>query len=170
MAFGMTYQYTVNIILLILGFSLLLVGLVGSVVPVVPGPPLGYLGILVIKWSGLGTFTPEFLWLWGGIVAVVTVADFLLPGLMTRLFGGSRAATWGAMIGVFAGIFIMPPYGIILGPFLGALTGEWINNNELNGRAFKAAFGSFLAFILGVGMKLAVGGALIFHGVKSLFA
>ena len=172
-----------EIVLSVVAFLLLLGGLVGSVVPALPGPPLGYAGLLVLQWSGKGGFSPAFLWLWAGITIAVTVMDNFLPAWMTKRFGGSRMAVIGSVLGLVAGIFFFAPIGLLIGPFLGALAGELINartrRNETsesgadgknsNVKALKVALGAFLAFIVGTGAKLIVGAMMIYYAVKAVF-
>jgi len=158
-----------DIVLIIFAFILLLLGILGAVVPVLPGPPLSYIGLLLIQWSGFGSFSVVFLWVWAGITVVVTIMDYILPSLMTKLFGGSRAAIIGSFLGLFAGLFIYPPVGMIAGPFIGALVGELIHNHADGAGAFKVALGAFLAFILGSGAKLIVSSVMLFYGIKAMF-
>ena len=104
-----------------------------------------------------------------GIIAVlVSIADNIFPVTMTKKFGGSRYATVGATIGLIVGFFT-GPWGIILGPFLGALIGEWINKEGREGGVFKAAFGAFMGFILGTGLKMITVLAFIWIFVISIF-
>jgi uncharacterized protein YqgC (DUF456 family) len=177
-----------GIILAVAAFLLLLVGIVGSVVPAVPGPPLGYVGLLLLQWSGYGGFSTVFLWVWAGITIAVTVADNLLPAWMTKRFGGSRMAVIGSVLGLIAGTIFFAPIGLLVGPFLGALAGELINGRVQAGRkeinstepstsdgntggakALKAAFGAFLAFIVGTGAKLIIGSMMIYYAFKAVF-
>ena len=164
-----------DILLVILAFASLLVGLLGAVVPVLPGLPLSYLGLLFLQWSGHGNFSQPFLWVWAGLALVVTVADYFLPSLMTKRFGGSRLAGIGSFLGLVLGIIFFAPLGIILGPFLGALAGELVNIN-LKGnpqgsgpaQALKVAFGAFLAFIFGAGIKLMLGMVMIYYAMRAM--
>ena len=178
-----------EIILAVAAFLFLLVGLVGSVVPAIPGPPLAYIGLLLLQWSGYGGFSPAFLWLWAGITAAVTVMDNVLPAWMTKRFGGSRMAVIGSVLGLVAGTIFFAPVGLLVGPFLGALAGELISRRVQAGRkeidstgsaategdsvggakALKAAFGAFLAFILGTGAKLIIGSIMIYYALKAVF-
>jgi uncharacterized protein YqgC (DUF456 family) len=157
-----------NIALVILSFMLHLIGLLGAVVPALPGPPLSFIALLVMQWSGYGGFSPAFLWLWAGITLAATVMDYFLPSLMTKRFGGSRAAAIGSFVGLLAGIFIFPPWGIIIGPFFGALIGELIHDRAAGAKAFKVALGSFLAFIVGSGAKLIASSMMLFYAIKAL--
>ena len=156
-----------EIFFVILAFVLLAAGLLGAVLPVLPGPPLSYVGLLVLQWSGRGGFTVSFLALWAVITVVVTLMDYFLPTLMTKQFGGSRYASVGSVIGLIVGIFVFPPFGMIVGPFLGAFSGELINNRADGARALKVALGAFLAFIVGSGAKLIVSALMLFYAVKA---
>ncbi len=130
------------------------VGCVGCIVPILPGVPICYVGILLCQWQGAG-FTTSELVIWAILAAGVTLLDNFLPAVMTKKFGGSKAATRGSLIGIVVGMFA-GPLGLILGPFFGALIGELTHNGSDSSRAFKVAFGSFAAFICGTGLKLIV--------------
>lgn len=155
--------------LVIVSFLFLLAGLLGSILPALPGPPLSYAGLLLLQWSGRGNFSPAFLVIWAVITAVVTVADNVFPALLTKRFGGSRLAVIGSVLGLLAGTIFFAPAGLIIGPFLGAFAGELIHNRASGSKALKAALGAFLAFLLGTGAKLVAGSFMIFYAVKAIF-
>ena len=155
--------------MVILAFILLIIGLVGAIIPMIPGPPLSFLGLLVLQWSGYGGFSNIFLWVWGVITVTVTVMDYILPSMMAKRFGGSRAAAIGSFIGLLAGLFIYPPWGLIFGPFLGAFIGELLHNRANGLKALKVALGAFLAFIVGTGAKLITSAIMLFFSVKAMF-
>jgi uncharacterized protein YqgC (DUF456 family) len=158
-----------DIVLVIFAFLLLFAGLPGAFVPVLPGPPLSYAGLLLLQWSRYGDFATSFLWFWAVITVIVTIADYFLPTLMTQKFGGSRRATTGSVLGLFAGMIFFPPFGLIIGSFLGALVGELIHNHTDSAKAFKVALGAFLAFIFGTGAKLIISSVMIFYAIKEFF-
>jgi uncharacterized protein YqgC (DUF456 family) len=143
-------------------------GLLGSIVPVIPGPPLSYVGLLLLQWSKFGDFTSFFLWFWAVITVIVTIADYFLPAFLTQKFGGSRWATTGSVLGLLAGMFLFPPFGLIVGPFFGALIGELIHNHTDSAKAFKVAMGAFLAFIFGSGAKLFISLVMMFYAIKEM--
>jgi uncharacterized protein YqgC (DUF456 family) len=124
---------------------------------------------LLLQWSGYGGFFFCFLWFWAAITAVVTIADYCLPAYMTQRFGGSRSATVGSILGLLAGLFIFPPAGLIIGPFLGALAGELIHNRTDSAKAFSVALGAFLAFFVGTGAKLIVSSVMMYYAIKAMF-
>lgn len=144
-----------DIVLVILGIIGLVAGLVGCFAPVIPGPPLSYLGLLFIAWSRFGEIGIPALIVWGVIVLLVTILDFVLPSWMTQRFGGSKYAGYGSFIGLLVGLPLGIP-GLIIGPFLGALIGEIIFLRTPIGQATQAATGSLLAFFIGSGIKMAI--------------
>ena len=159
-----------EIALIIFAFILLLAGIIGAVVPVLPGPPLSFIGLLLLQWSGYGGFTPAFLWIWAGITVFITVLDYILPSLLARRFGGSRAASIGSFVGLIIGIFFFPPWGMIAGPFFGAFAGELIHNHKNKTQALKAACGAFLAFIAGSGVKIIASSIMLYYAIKSVIS
>ena len=157
-----------ELILVILAFILLAAGILGTIIPILPGPPLSFVGLLVLQWSGRGEFTFVFLLVWAVITAAVTIMDYLLPSFMAKRLGGSRAASIGSFLGLLAGIFFFPPLGFVIGPFLGALAGELIIQRAHSAQAFKVAFGAFFAFILGSGAKLLVCSLMLFYAIRAI--
>ena len=136
-------------------------GIVGSIMPALPGPPLSWLGLLILFLWGNGTDSADNplalkgLLIWGAVVVAVTVIDYFVPMYFTKITGGSRYAEKGAMVGLIAGI-ILTPVGMILGSFLGAFLFELYYSRKGVEPALKAAFGSFLGFITGTGIKTIV--------------
>ncbi len=145
-----------DVLLYIIGALCACIGIVGSVVPILPGVALTYVGLVCCYFTDNSSITTNQLIIWGAITLIVSVLDYLLPGYFTKRFGGTKAGVMGANIGVFAGLFIFPPYGMILGPFVGALIGELTQNRDDFAKALKVATGSFIAFLSGTGLKLIV--------------
>ena len=143
----------ISVILCIAAGVLLLVGFLGTFVPVLPGAPLAWAGLLAAHFSEYNYISVTCLIITAVVAVFVSIADNIFPVAMTKKFGGSKAATTGATIGLIAGFFI-GPWGIILGPFFGALIGEWINKKGHNEGVFKAASGAFMGFLLGTGLKM----------------
>ena len=153
-----------DILLIILGSTLILVGIVGCFLPVVPGPPLSWMGILFLYFTENTSISNSFLWWWLVIAILVSVLDYFIPVWGTKKFGGTKMGVRGSMIGLIIGIFF-PPIGIIVGPFFGALVAELIHDAHDTGKAFKSAFGSFVGFILSTGLKLGVSLTLTWYFV-----
>jgi uncharacterized protein YqgC (DUF456 family) len=156
----------IDILLVALGACFLLVGLVGCVVPIIPGPPLSYVALLLLQATRFAGFSVKFLVVAAIVTVVVTLLDYLLPVWGTKRWGGSRLGAVGALLGLLVGLFF-PPVGIILGPFCGAVVGELLTGRKSN-EALKSGIGSFIGFVLGTGMKLTVGIAFAFYFVREL--
>lgn len=159
--------------LLAIGFSLL--GIVGCILPALPGVFFSYAGLLCAWCAGWSQMPADAAWIWLAVTIAVSVADYYLPGWMARRFGGSRAGSIGATVGIFAGLFF-GPMGIILGPFVGAVAGELLHDRSDSAKAFRVGLGSFLAFIVGTGLKLGVAIAMFvlvladtWYPIKSVF-
>jgi uncharacterized protein YqgC (DUF456 family) len=137
------------------------IGLLGSFLPILPGPPLSWIGLLLLYL----TKAVEDDWLFLGVtltVALIVFAlDYIIPAIGTKKFGGSRAGMFGTTIGLIIGILSPIPGGIIIGPFVGALIGELSNKADTQ-TAVKAAFGSFLGFVTGTFLKFIV--AVVYFG------
>jgi len=155
-----------DVFLIILAGFFVLTGLLGSVLPVLPGPPLSYIGLLLLHFTDKYQFSTAFLLWWLAIVVVVLVLDYVIPIWGTKKFGGSKKGMWGSTIGLVVGLFL-GPFGIILGPFVGAFVGEMLANKDVKA-ALKAAFGSFVGFLLGTVAKLIVSGFAIYYYVHTL--
>jgi hypothetical protein len=142
-----------DITLPILGFILMLIGIAGSILPVIPGTPISWLGLLVLHLSPSIPFDWLFIIVTGIVAIGIYVMDYIIPALGTKKFGGSKAGAWGATIGLFIGLLAPIPGGILLGPFAGALIGELVFNKTEGPKAFKAALGSFIGFLASTFIK-----------------
>ena len=157
---------TLPVILLIRAAVCLIIGLAGCIIPVIPGPPVAFIGIVLLQCTPYAVSWTLFATL-AVLAIIVTIADFVIPGLSTKKFGGSKSGSIGCFIGTIAGLFIFPPFGIVIMPFLGALAGEYINKTPAPDM-FKAALGALIGFITGVVMKITVCTAMIVIFIQAL--
>jgi uncharacterized protein YqgC (DUF456 family) len=151
-------------ILLIFAIILMLLGIIGCLVPVLPGPPLSYLGLILLHFTKFADISSTILISLAVVAVVVTILDYIVPVWGTKKFGGTKYGTRGATVGLIIGLFLGPP-GIILGPFIGAVVGELIFKDDMK-YALKAGFGSLLGFLTGIGLKLAASFVITFYFVK----
>jgi uncharacterized protein YqgC (DUF456 family) len=155
-------------LLLISGIILMILGIIGCLVPVLPGPPLSFLGLIFLHLSRFGHFSRSTLITLGIIAVIATVMDYIVPVWGTRKFGGSKYGTRGATVGLIIGFFL-GPMGIIVGPLIGAFVGEMIFKDDIH-YAARAGFGSLLGFLTGIGLKLAVSFVITFYFIKEWIA
>jgi len=142
-----------DILLISIGFILMLVGILGSVLPVLPGVPISWLGLLMIYLTPSVPMDWVFLGITLMLAIFLYILDSLIPAIGTKRFGGSRYGMIGATVGLLVGIIAPIPFGIIIGPFAGAFLGELLNTKTRH-NALRAAFGSFVGFLASTFMKL----------------
>lgn len=152
-----------DILLLIIGFVCMLIGILGSFLPVLPGPGISWAGISLLY---LTNAVPANYWILGVtllITLIISVLDYTIPAQGTKRFGGSKYGIWGTNIGLVIGILASIPFGFLIGPFLGAFIGELLYDSKNHGRAIKAATGSFVGFLASTFIQFLV--CLLFLGL-----
>ena len=149
----------------IVGFLFVLLGIVGSFLPVLPGPLTGWVGLFLLHQSDRIPQDNTFLLTSFAIALLVFLIDYVIPALGTKKFGGSKKGIIGSTIGLVIGLLFLGPLGIIVGPFLGAYSGELLNKTEQK-QALKAALGSLIGFLTGVFLKFAVALVFCFYYIK----
>ena len=142
-----------SIFLIVLAFIFLVIGLVGSFVPIIPGLPLGWLGLSIAFFSSSCTINIWTLAITLLVVIIVTFLDYIIPSKMVKISGGTKSGKNGALYGSIAGIFFMNPIILIFGSLIGAFIGELINDSKDIKKALKSAFNSFLGFLFSSGLK-----------------
>lgn len=145
-----------DLLLLILGFLCVFTGIFGSFLPVLPGPSISWIGLLLLYFTSA---VPANYWILGIaliITIVISILDYVIPSRGTKKFGGSSYGIWGTNIGLILGILAPIPFGFLIGPFLGALIGELVFDFKDHKRALKAATGSFIGLLASSFMKFVV--------------
>ena len=143
-----------DLLLLISGVLLILIGVAGSFLPIIPGPICSWLGLLVLHLTQSIPQNTSFLIITFAIALVIFLLDSLLPVIGTKKMGGTRMGTIGSGIGLLIGFFF-GPIGLILGPFMGALTGELTQSSDIK-KAVRTAFGSLAGVLAGTMMKFSL--------------
>ena len=155
--------------LIILGIILALAGFVGCILPILPGPPLGFLALLLLSFTkNWEPFSATFLVIMGGLTVLVTVLDYLVPAVGAKKYGASKFGVWGSLIGLFIGFFVFPPFGMFVGGFVGAVAGELLAGRA-GGTALRAGWGAFVGNLVGMGLKLDLSGVMLFFYIKEMF-
>jgi hypothetical protein len=155
--------------LIIIGLLFALGGIVGSVAPIIPGPFVSYLSLIILSYArDWGVFSANFLIFMAGAALVVTLLDYVVAAGGAKRCGASRSGIWGSVIGMFIGIFFLPPWGMFVGALAGAVIGELLTGKG-GDEAMRAGWGAFLGTLLGIGLKIAFCGAVLFFYLKEVF-
>lgn len=152
-----------DITLLLIAFILMILGILGSFLPVLPGPPISWVGLLLLYLTKAVPMSYTVLGITLFVAIVVGILDYVIPAKGTKRFGGSKYGIWGTNIGLIVGIFAPIPLGFVIGPFVGAFIGEMMNNSNDSQKAFKAATGSFIGFLASTFIKFVV--SMVFFGL-----
>ena len=143
-----------DILIMVLAIILMVGGIAGCVLPILPGAPLAYAGLLLLHFTGLAHFSTAQLIVWLIVVVVLQVVDYMTPLLGSKYSGGTSFGNRGCVAGTLLGLFFMP-WGIILGPFLGAVAGEMMGGSDFP-HAVRAGIGTLIGFLLGTLLKVIV--------------
>lgn len=156
-----------DIILLIIAGLLMLVGIIGCIVPGLPGTPIAYAGLWIAQITERVDFSWQLLLIWGIITVVVSVLDYVIPAWGTKQFGGTKWGVWGSTIGVFVGLFFGAA-GVIVGPLVGAVLGEVLGGKEV-AEALKAGWGSFVGLLFSTILKLVCCGLMTVALIQAIW-
>ena len=155
-----------DILLIVFAFLLLVAGIAGCVLPLLPGPPLAYAGMLLLHLTDKVHFTTPQLIIWLVVVIVLQVVDYITPLLGSKYSGGTSFGNRGCMAGTLLGLFFMP-WGVIVGPFIGAVVGEMLGGQDLS-HAIRAGIGTLLGFLFGTLLKVIVCFYFLVQGISVL--
>ena len=148
-----------DIALLVIAFLLMLIGIIGCIVPGLPGTPIAYAGLWIAQATERVDFSWQFLLVWGIVTVVISALDYIVPAWGTKRLGGTKWGVWGSTIGVFVGLFA-GPWGVILGPLVGAVIGELLGGKAAQ-EALRAGWGSFIGILFGTILKLIACGLML---------
>jgi len=157
-----------DLILVLVAF-ILFIGLIGCIIPIIPGPPISFLGLLLLNFTTNYNFSENTIWILAFIVIIITFLDYWIQVYGVKRFGGSKKAINGTIIGLIIGIFFFPPFGVIIGPFIGALVGAIIEEKKDTRRAVIIALGALAGFVSGTLLKLSYSIYIIFMFIRKLW-
>lgn len=156
-----------TVFLLILAGLCMIVGIIGCIIPGLPGVPIAYAGLWIAQATDRVDFSWQMLLIWGTVTIVVSVLDYVVPAWGTKQYGGTKYGMWGSTIGVFVGLFF-GAIGVILGPLVGAILGELIGGKQV-AEALKAGWGSFIGLLFGTILKLICCGLMTYALIQAIW-
>jgi len=139
--------------LILCGGICMVIGIIGCLMPVLPGPPVSYTGLLLLQLTSRHPFSTRFLVVFGIVTVLALVLDYIIPVYGTRKLQGTTYGIWGSALGLIIGIVFFSPFGIIIGPLLGAFIGELVAGKDIK-RAMRSSLGSLIGFLAGTAIKL----------------
>ncbi|WBX70782.1 DUF456 domain-containing protein [Tenacibaculum retecalamus] len=145
-----------DIFLAVLGFCFVCLGIIGSFLPVLPGPITSWIGLLLLHLTNAVPQNWTFLGITLVIAIIIFILDYFIPAMGTKRFGGTKYGVYGTTIGLIIGLLSPIPFGILIGAFLGALIGELIYDSKDTNRAIKASFGALLGFLTSATIKFSI--------------
>jgi hypothetical protein len=155
--------------LTITGLLLAILGFFGCLLPVLPGPPLSYLALLVLSFArDWQAFSISFLVIAGLVAVLVSILDFLIPPAGAKRYGASRYGFWGSFIGMVLGLIFFSLPGMFIGGWAGAVGGELYAGKSGKG-AMRAGWGVFLGNLVAIGLKMAFSAVVVIIYIKAMF-
>jgi len=157
-----------DVVIIVIGLILALAGILGCILPIIPGPLFSFLALILLSWiNNWQVFSQTFLIVMGSLTAILMILDYIAPALGAKKFGASKRGLWGSAIGMIIGIFFIPPWGIIVGAFIGALVGELLTGKS-GKNALRAGWGILIGNVLGVVLKLTFTTIVLFYYIKAM--
>jgi uncharacterized protein YqgC (DUF456 family) len=157
-----------TIALEVVGLMVALAGFVGCILPIIPGPPLGFAALLVLSFAlHWEPFSAKFLVVMGVLAGFVSVLDYLVPVAGAKKYGASMFGVWGSIIGLVGGFFLFSVLGMFIGGLAGAFAGELLAGRTKK-QALRAGWGAFIGNLFGIGLKMAYCGGVLFFYLKAM--
>jgi len=156
-------------IAIVIGSIFVLVGIAGCVLPILPGPVLIFLGLLVLALlkDFSSPLTPTLMIVMAILTVIVTIGDYMIPLWGAKKYGTSKWGIWGSVAGMAIGL-LFSPFGMLLGAVIGAVAVEWLVQKE-RGKAFRAGWGVIVGSLLGAVLKLGVSGMMVYYFIRGLW-
>ena len=149
---------------------LLIVGILGTVLPVLPGLLLSLCGLLIYKFGTDAPLSMVYIWIFVFLTAISVVLNYVIPAKTTRKYGGTRWGSIGSIIGTIAGMFLIPvPFGFLIGMFLGVFVGELLHDANDKKKAWNSTKGALIGFLYGTDFNLIVGLAMFLVVLIDIF-
>lgn len=148
-------------IFVVFSILLLLAGMAGTFLPVLPGLLLSFAGLLLYKFGADADLPMIWIYIFGILTLVSAVLNYVIPAKTNRKYGGTRWGSIGSVIGTLVGIFFIPiPFGFLIGMFAGVFIGELLHDSSDRKKAFNSTKGAFIGFLYGTGFNLMIGLAM----------
>ncbi len=157
-----------DLFLTILAGIVIIAGIAGCILPGVPGPPLSYLGLIIMELTSAHPYSANMLIFYALLTIGVSIADYILPILGTKRYGSSKYGVWGSIAGLIIGPIVIPIIGVLIGPFIGAVLGEIMGDKKKFDEAMRAGLGSFIGLLGSIVIKLVLSLLMLYHYIAAV--
>ena len=158
-----------TVAIIILGLILAVSGFVGCIFPIIPGPPLSFISLLILSYAKQWEpFSSIFLIVMGGLTVLALILDYVIPAAGAKKYGASNFSVFCSVIGMVIGIFAFPPFGLFIGGFVGGVAGE-LYRGKATEDALRAGLGAFVGNLVSIGLKMGLCGVMLFFYIKEMF-
>lgn len=148
-------------LIILVSIILLLLGIAGTILPVLPGLLLSLAGLLIYKFGTDAPLSMVFIWIFVALTLISTVLNYVIPAKTNRKYGGTKWGSIGSFVGTLIGIFFIPlPFGFLIGMFAGVFVGELLHDANDKKKAWNSTKGALIGFLYGTGFNLIVGLAM----------
>lgn len=147
-------------IYILISVLLLIIGILGTFLPVLPGLIISFAGLLLYKFGADSNLPMIWIWIFGFLTLLSAILNYIIPAKTNRKYGGTKWGSIGSVVGTIVGIFIPIPFGFLIGMFAGVFIGELLHDFSDKKKAFNSTKGAFIGFLYGTGFNLLVGLAM----------
>ena len=149
---------------------LLVLGMIGTFLPVLPGLLLSLAGVLIYKFGTEAPLSMIYVWIFVFLTVMSVVLNYVIPARTNRKYGGTRWGSVGSVVGTIAGLLFIPiPFGFLIGMFLGVFIGELLHDASDKKKAWNSTKGAFIGFLYGTGFNFIVGLAMFLVVLIDMF-
>lgn len=154
----------------LVSIALLVLGILGTVLPVLPGLLLSLAGVLIYKFGTDAPLSMVYIWIFVFLTIISTVLNYVIPARTNRKYGGTRWGSVGSVLGTIGGMFFIPvPFGFLIGMFSGVFVGELLHDATDKKKALNSTKGAFIGFLYGTGFNFMVGLAMFLVVLFDIF-
>ncbi|WP_312076831.1 DUF456 domain-containing protein [Chryseobacterium sp.] len=147
-------------LVVVLSIVLLILGIIGTILPILPGLVLSLAGLLIYKFGTDAELSMVYIWVFVALTLASVVLSYVIPAKTTKKYGGTRWGSIGSVVGTIVGMFIPIPLGFLIGMFAGVFIGELLHDSKDTTKAWKSTKGALIGFLYGTGFSFVVGVAM----------
>ncbi|MDV3928493.1 hypothetical protein CMT52_12670 [Elizabethkingia anophelis] len=149
---------------------LLIIGILGTFLPVLPGLIVSYAGLLIYNFGTNSDISMGYIWIFGILTLLSAILNYVIPAKTNKKYGGTRWGSIGSFVGTILGMFFIPViFGFLIGMLVGVFVGELLHDRKDHKKAWNSTKGALIGFLYGTGFNFVVGCAMLIVVIIDLF-